>query len=71
MAPITATSIGLARQTIDDAELTSLLRRLRALVESDGKEGQSEHGMEEMIDGLAGELKGLSKWRFQEQVSEN
>ena len=65
MAPITATTAGVARQIIDDPELTSLLSRLCGFTVPTGDVARE---MEEMVDGLVGELEGVQRWRFQEQV---
>ena len=83
MAPITATTIGVARQIIDDPELVTLLKRLHALTVPDvymtnngGDEhvvmvdGERRREMESTIENLVKELGGVPRWRFQEQVSQ-
>ena len=82
MAPITATTAGLARQTIDDPDLVSLLCRLHSLDIPDAVVAQRGEDvvMAEseadrttrtlaMIEELVKELEGVPRWRFQEQVS--
>jgi hypothetical protein len=76
MPPVTASSAGITRQTIDDPELVELidcLSRFDVL----GNAGllfppdnaAAEHPKVD-IDGLTTELAKWQTWRFQEQVSE-
>eukprot|EP00804_Cyclotella_cryptica_P030429 CCRYP_008520-RB/>CCRYP_008520-RB protein AED:0.03 eAED:0.03 QI:213/1/1/1/1/1/14/495/4469 len=84
MAPITTTTAGLARQTIDDPDLVSLLRRLHSLnIPEAASANGGGHGedavmaesdanrraaMQAMVEGLVKELEGVPRWRFQEQA---
>jgi hypothetical protein len=79
MPPVTASSNGITRQTIDDPELVELidcLSRFDVLgnagllfpPELDPNNAAAEHPKVD-IDGLTAELAKWQTWRFQEQVS--
>jgi hypothetical protein len=75
MAPVTATTTGVARQIIDNPELTQLLERLSAFDTSnpdveDVFDDSTLDGNASRIDleGLVGELERWPRWKFQEMA---
>ena len=78
MAPVTATTTGVARQIIDNPELTQLLERLSAFdtsnpdVEDVFDDSTLDCNASRLdLEGLVGELERWPRWKFQEMVSEN
>ena len=77
MAPITSTTTGIPRQTIDDAVLRSLIDTLssydcNSLVEAEASKNYAPSNTcsgRVDVEGLVGELERWPQWRFQEMVS--
>ena len=73
MAPVTATSTGLARQDIDDEELVQLIESIstcgRIQPEPNSIGSSSKKYIDIDIDKLVEVLDKCQTWRFQEQVS--
>ena len=80
MAPITATTVGVPRQTIDDPALSSLLERLTSydcqrdttpstINQMDVTNDSGDMDVPRVdVDGLVKELEKYSQWKFQEMV---
>ena len=71
MAPVTATTTGVARHPIDDANLETLISRLRSFdkrsnVTTTLQTNDLETDLD--IEGLVGELERFTEWRFGELV---
>lgn len=77
MAPITSTTTGIPRQTIDDAVLRSLIDTLSSYdcnnlvndVASENRAPSDTCSSRVDVEGLVGELERWPQWRFQEMVS--
>lgn len=67
MAPVTATTIGVPHQPIDDPDLISFIDRLRVYARSTQCSNDNDVGLD--IEGLVGELEKRIHWDFSEQVS--
>jgi len=77
MAPITSTTTGIPRQTIDDAVLRSLIDTLssydcNSLVEAEASKSDAPSNTcsgRVDVEGLVGELERWPQWRFQEMAN--
>jgi|EP00979_Chaetoceros_neogracilis_P003837 hypothetical protein len=76
MAPVTATTTGVARQVIDNPQLIQLLERLSVFdrtnpdVEDIFDDSALDSDTSRIdLEGLVGELEKCSRWKFEEMVS--